>query len=139
MRMQDGEWVRAEERFFAVRAGTDPLSRDGWTENVSGQVSPVSSRNSRIAASAKLSPGSTPPPGVAQYRFVMRMQDGEWVRAEERFFAVRAGTDPLSRDGWVIGQDVLGVDLHRRRRELGPRPPAVLGQDLDLVCGRRPG
>src|SRR5258706_16472312 len=38
---------------------------------------------------------------VAEREFVLQLQDGEYVMAEERFFLVRVNDPSISRDNWT--------------------------------------
>ncbi|MFH6783090.1 MULTISPECIES: NUDIX hydrolase [Methylobacterium] len=70
-------------------------------------------------------------PEIGERLFSMQLMDGEWVGARERFFAVRAGTDPLSRDGWTP-DEVEVVAEHRwwSRAELAAPSARIYPEDV---------
>lgn len=58
-------------------------------------------------------------PEIGERTFTMRLVDGEWVQARERFFAVRAESDLLSRDGCTAHEvEVLAEHRWWSRTEL---------------------
>jgi len=70
-------------------------------------------------------------PEIGERRFTMQLVDGEWVRARERFFAVRAGADPLSRDGWTAHEaEVLAGHRWWSRAELAAPRVQIYPEDV---------
>ena len=49
---------------------------------------------------------------VGQREVVLRLHDGEYVTADERYFLVEAGQEALSRDGWTALEKEVMTD-HR--------------------------
>ncbi|AWN47694.1 DNA mismatch repair protein MutT [Methylobacterium terrae] len=70
-------------------------------------------------------------PEIGERVFTMRLVDGEQVRARERFFAVRAGAGPLSRDGWTPHEaEVLAEHRWWTRAELAAPPMQIYPEDV---------
>ena len=70
-------------------------------------------------------------PMLGERRFAMKMPDGEWVRARERFFAVRAGSASLSRDGWTPHEvEVLAEHRWWSRAELAVPGVPIYPEDI---------
>lgn len=70
-------------------------------------------------------------PEIGERVFTMQMVDGEWVRARERFFAVRAGDDPLSRVGWTPHEaEVLAEHRWWARAELEAPVVQIYPEDV---------
>ncbi|KMO34735.1 DNA mismatch repair protein MutT [Methylobacterium tarhaniae] len=73
-------------------------------------------------------------PEVAECRFTMQLSDGEWVAARERFFAVRTGTAPLSRDGWTPNEvEVLAEYRWWTRAELLTPPMQIYPEEIVAI------
>ena len=70
-------------------------------------------------------------PEIGERAFTMQLMDGEWVSARERFFALRAGTAPLSRDGWTP-DEVEALAEHRwwSRAELAAPGLRIYPEDV---------
>jgi len=51
-------------------------------------------------------------PKIGERNFVLQLDSGEHVLAEERFFLVRTDGETLSRDGWTAGEMAVMAD-HR--------------------------
>ncbi|MGX7707709.1 NUDIX hydrolase [Methylobacterium sp. Gmos1] len=76
-------------------------------------------------------PCSGTAPMLGERVFPMKMPDGEWVRARERFFAVRAGSDLLTRDGWTAHEvEVLAEHRWWTRDELVTPGAQVYPEDI---------
>lgn len=70
-------------------------------------------------------------PEVGRRRFTLQMPDGEHVAADERFFLVRSGNAPLSRDGWTaLEQDVMTEHRWWSREELAQTSATVWPENL---------
>lgn len=78
-------------------------------------------------------------PEIGERAFTMQLMDGEWVSARERFFALRAGTAPLSRDGWTPDEvEALAEHCWWSRAEMAASGLRIYPQDIvdlyDAAC-----
>ncbi|GJD53411.1 RNA pyrophosphohydrolase [Methylobacterium crusticola] len=70
-------------------------------------------------------------PAVGRRDFVLRLADGEEVWAQERYFVVRAGGEPLSRDGWTAEEaEVMGEHRWWSRAALAGTGDTVYPEDI---------
>lgn len=68
---------------------------------------------------------------VGRRNFVLRLANGEQVRAEERFFLLRHSSSVLSRKGWTAEKAKVMAD-HRwwSRNDLSQTPDTVFPENL---------
>jgi 8-oxo-dGTP pyrophosphatase MutT (NUDIX family) len=71
---------------------------------------------------------------VARREVVIQSPEGDWVRADERFFLVRARSDALSREGWTaLEREIMSAHRWWTLEELEATRDQVWPEDLPAM------